>query len=329
MTLHRIFTFVCTLCLLAPLVRAEEVVEQGVKQLADAIAKHIDESGKQKVAVVDFANLDGSISPLGQYLAERLCAELCSLAQDKFEVVERRLLSTALAEKKLTSSQLFDNESLADVGSFLRVQHIVTGTITDFGDQVEVIGKLINVRTGGIAVANPVRMRKQGEIQVLMNQGLVRPAPQKKNSDTPSRAPGAEAQDKSQLASGTTEGGVVVEITGIRREGASVYVDFAATSPERDVLVTVRVGKNDSRVIDPQGNEKFAKRITFGQKSSAYEVAASLIKGVRTNGTLDFEGVPAEAAAFAVVEIVGSIKLDPDSRAAKKIALPFRDLAIK
>lgn len=326
MKLGQLVLIALALLLIPHMALAEDELAQGIKQIAADIAKSTRDESKRTIAVVDFANLDGSIGPFGQYLAEGLGTELFLIAPEKFEVVERRRLSLALSEQKLTVSQLFDAKSLPTVGKLLGARQVATGTITDIGDMVEINAKLITVETGGVAGVAKVRIRKQGTVQVFMSQDKSQPASERIGEGVPSSTAGGESQDSVPLARGTTEGGMILEVTAIRRVGTAVYIDFVATSPKRDMEVTVQ-GAKESRLIDSAGVEKFASRVSFGQKTLKYSVTLSLIQGVRTNGKLEFENVPPETTKLAAVEIKGSAKPDPDSQP-KKWALTFRDLLL-
>ncbi|WP_447972888.1 hypothetical protein [Nitrospira sp. Kam-Ns4a] len=67
-------------------------LEEGVKDLAGKITKSMIEKGTRKIAIVDFSDLNGSVTALGQFMAEALTTQLFMLAPGKFEIVERRQL---------------------------------------------------------------------------------------------------------------------------------------------------------------------------------------------------------------------------------------------
>src|SRR5262249_45218027 len=73
--------------------------EHEVKQLSTQIAEAIVQSGRKTVAVVDFTDLQGSVTELGRFLAEEFSVSLAVAAKD-FQVIDRTNLKTLLQERK-------------------------------------------------------------------------------------------------------------------------------------------------------------------------------------------------------------------------------------
>ncbi|MDO8446264.1 MAG: hypothetical protein Q7T53_09205 [Deltaproteobacteria bacterium] len=78
-------------------------LESGIKDLAEQISKNMAASNKKKIAIIDFSNLDGNVTALGQFLAEELITQLFTISPGQFEVVERRQLLKL--ERELLLSQ--------------------------------------------------------------------------------------------------------------------------------------------------------------------------------------------------------------------------------
>ncbi len=83
------------------------------------------------------------------FLAEELTTRL--FKTKKFQVVERRLLNKVLEEQSLSVSDLIDKESIKKIGNLLGVTAIVTGSITNLGDDMKINARIISTETGSIA----------------------------------------------------------------------------------------------------------------------------------------------------------------------------------
>jgi TolB-like protein len=148
-----IIPMVALLCLIGvPLSTtfAASNLEDGVSELAQQISKNMTETGKKKIAVVEFSDLNGNVRALGQFLAEELITELFLISPGQFEVVERRQLMKVLDEQKLTTSGLLDAKAMDSVGKILGIEAIATGSITDLGNNVKVNARMIGVDTAKV-----------------------------------------------------------------------------------------------------------------------------------------------------------------------------------
>lgn len=81
--------------------------ERRLKNVSIDIVEIISNSRKKTIAVVDFVDLQGSVTELGRFLAEELSIELTS-SNKTFEVIDRSHLKTILSEHKLSVTGLID-----------------------------------------------------------------------------------------------------------------------------------------------------------------------------------------------------------------------------
>lgn len=93
-------------------------LEEGVKDLADKITKSMIEKSKHKIAIVDFSDLNGNVTALGQFMAEELTTQLFILAPGKFEVVERRQILKLEEELMLGQTGFIEEKSLKKRGKY-------------------------------------------------------------------------------------------------------------------------------------------------------------------------------------------------------------------
>ncbi len=112
---------------------------------------------KTKIAVLDFELRGDSFTTkdMGGIVAEWFTT---TMVQDgRFEVVERALLRKIVEEQKLGMTGLIDESSSAHLGKILGVKTIITGSVLQFQDTIEVNARIINVNTGSIVAAENIR----------------------------------------------------------------------------------------------------------------------------------------------------------------------------
>ena len=151
-------------------------LEEGIKELATQILSTMKSSDTKKIAVVEFTDLNGRESVLGQFIAEELVTQMFMVAPGQFDVVERSQLKKIMAEQKLGSTGLFDPETIAAVGKMLGIQAIVTGSIADLGTDVRINARLIAMDTAKVFAAAAAKVPKQGPIEELLRQAGLQPA---------------------------------------------------------------------------------------------------------------------------------------------------------
>ncbi len=112
---------------------------------------------KTKIAVLDFELRGDSFKTkgMGGIVAEWFTT---TLVQDgRFEVVERALLQKIVTEQKLGMTGLIDKNSSSQLGKLLGVKTIITGSVLQIQDTIEVNARIINVQTGSIIAAENIR----------------------------------------------------------------------------------------------------------------------------------------------------------------------------
>lgn len=141
-------------------------LDDGLKNLSSQIVTEMTGGNKQKIAVIEFSDLDGKITELGKFISEELITRL--FISKKFDVVERQLLNKILQEHKLNLSGLVDETTAKKIGSVLGVDAICSGTITDLVNSIKINARLISTETGSIFAVASVQMNKDEIIKKLM-----------------------------------------------------------------------------------------------------------------------------------------------------------------
>jgi curli production assembly/transport component CsgG len=98
---------------------------------------------------VNFSDLNGYKSAVGDYAADALTRELVNASDGRFGVVERRRLNQVLEEQNLGETGILDESTVAEIERILGVDAIVTGTVTYFPttNEIEVGASVIHTRT--------------------------------------------------------------------------------------------------------------------------------------------------------------------------------------
>lgn len=120
---------------------------------------------KTKIAVLDF-ELHGNkfaTTELGKIVSEWF---ITSLVKDgRFEVIERALLQKILEEQKLGISGAIDDSSASKIGKILGVKNIVTGSVLNLAETLEINARIINVENASIVAAENVKCPPGSDLQ--------------------------------------------------------------------------------------------------------------------------------------------------------------------
>ncbi len=133
----------------APSVSAgPESLRTGIGRIAQQLSGADRQGPKRRIAVLDFLDIQGNAYAGGAVIAELLISEL--FRTGRYEIVERKLLSSLLEQHKLNMTGLVDESTARKVGKLLGVDYIVTGTVIDLGTALNVNARTIAIETGAI-----------------------------------------------------------------------------------------------------------------------------------------------------------------------------------
>lgn len=217
-----------------------QTLDEGLKGLADQITSGMSEGKKQKIAVIEFSDLDGKITEFGKFLSEELITRL--FLSQKFNVVERQLLNKVLEEHKLNVTGLIDETTAKQLGKILQIDAICSGTITDLSNYLKVNARLISTETGSIFSVASVQIGKDKTIEKLMN--VVSSA----KSSTKGSSPSQKAFQSSDIFfqenfSEVTEGAIPTGWIGgdqliVGQVGRTKALYLSSNSRSSDVVIT-------------------------------------------------------------------------------------------
>jgi TolB-like protein len=146
---------------------AQQSVDLGVSDLASKMGKVLVGKSKTKLAVSDFADLEGRPTEFGRFVAEQLSVEFVNT--QGISVVDRANLKSILAEHKLSEDGLINPDTAKKLGQFAGVDVIVIGTITQLDDSFVVTAKAIATDTAEIVAAAKATMVRTKDSQQLVS----------------------------------------------------------------------------------------------------------------------------------------------------------------
>ena len=271
--------------------------ETEIGNLSAKMAQKIVNSGKSKIAVVDFTDLKGNVTELGRFLAEEFSVALLESSQG-FEVVDRTHLQSILKEHKLSETGLIDPQTARKLGQFAGVDALVTGSITPLGESVRLAVKVLDVESAKVISATSGNIPATDAIKTLMKTGV-----QTKSSGgttTPSTPP-----SESVSANGFTFSNPIC-----KRAGTTVTCTLLITSngEDRDLQVCADGSfagpcgeSGDTKAIDDLGNEYIASRVQIGERYANNGLKNTFPVDIATKLWFRFDGVLSEATALSVV----------------------------
>ena len=145
-------------------------MESAVSKMGQEISQSILSQKKKKIAVIAFANLDGSVNDLGRSIANKLTTKLFQIEKKNYTIIERTQLSKILEELKLSSTGLLEPKAMKSIGKLHGVDVIVMGSLTDFGSDIEVEAKAISIETGGLMAVASSKIPKVDHVKRLFGQ---------------------------------------------------------------------------------------------------------------------------------------------------------------
>ena len=105
---------------------------------------------------------------MGKIVAEWLITAL--VKEGRFDVIERRLLEKVLEEQKMHASGLVDESSASKLGKVLGAKVVITGSVMQFQNLMEVNARIIEVESSSIVAAENVKSTSAAKLEDLVVQ---------------------------------------------------------------------------------------------------------------------------------------------------------------
>lgn len=143
-------------------------VDEAIGALAEKLGAQLSEEGTERLAIYGFSDLKGFESALGDFISEELTTAIFGAGD--FTIVERNAFERVLKEHELYASDIFNSDTIAELGEFLAIQALITGSITQFDQSVRVNARAIDVATARVFAAASVTMQRGDMVNALLKQ---------------------------------------------------------------------------------------------------------------------------------------------------------------
>ncbi len=216
--------------------------EDSVKELAEGVAAEAIKMKKSRLALLDFVDSKGEVTPIGQFLAEELATHL--LVAGELKVVDRKLLIATMEKHQLTHLDTSQAKAAKKVAKALRADLYVTGAYLEIPEGIQVTAKLIGPYTVYPVGASRTIVPKAGPLAALLKQ-----------ANAPQPVATVAAQETTAPVLGAHENELYkVTILGISRQDDQIGLDLLFVNRTAH---PVKIGCQllDTYLVDEQGEQ--------------------------------------------------------------------------
>ena len=245
------FFYICVVSTAFSLFYSKHIIayEQEINSLSTAMAEKIAAAGKKTIAVVDFTDLQGSVTELGRFLAEEFSVALAGMGKG-FEVVDRTHLKSILVEHKLSSTGIIDPQTARKLGQIVGVDALITGTITPFGDSIRISVKVLDTTTAKVVSASTANIAKTKAIEELLASGIESPQSSGQQVTATGYVPSASSPNSKKIGPLA----IIMRKIIVSKGYVSVYIEFANQSRDTEFRLAKDVGVGEPTLVDEKGN---------------------------------------------------------------------------
>ncbi|VAX22431.1 hypothetical protein MNBD_NITROSPINAE01-943 [hydrothermal vent metagenome] len=124
----------------------------------------------RKAAVLDFVNTNGKVSELGKYLTSKFGER--AIVNGAFRVTPQGQVREALRKLKIDYKGQLTKDEVAQIGSELGADAVVTGVLADLqkGSDVDLSVKAIQPSSGDLLTSASVDIYRSKQVQTLIQQ---------------------------------------------------------------------------------------------------------------------------------------------------------------
>ena len=142
--------------------------EESLKQLAEGVIADAVKAKRERLAVLDFTDAKGAVTPIGQFLAEELSTQI--LVAGELKVVDRKLASSTLKKLNVTQLEPAQAKAVKRAAKAVRADVFVTGAYLESPDGFRVTVKLLSPSTVQSLGATRGTIPKTGPLAELIKE---------------------------------------------------------------------------------------------------------------------------------------------------------------
>lgn len=228
---------------------AAEDLDAALSELANEVLSYFQADPPQKIAIATMVHGDGACSDLSERASDKFQGELFRAKSPETTVIDRRSLSAIFREQQLVEDGTISPSGAARIAEVEQVDAIVTGKMTQYGDDLEFVVSMLDAISGTVIgfADSDFRLSSRDEA-MLTTKSLTRcgfaPAPGADlrapggtpATGTPTVAPGARA---------VTDGGLVFSSDVFDAEISSLYYE----ADSGNIAFTLRFTNTSDKAI--------------------------------------------------------------------------------
>lgn len=325
MTLARFARPLIVLALVLLFTLSVTAQESEIKSVADVLSHSLSNSSRPRVAVVDFTDLCGSVTPLGRYVAEELETALANTG-GSFDLIDRTRLKLIIEENKLPSQGIIDPSTARQLGKIAGVHILVTGTLVPMSDTVRMTIKALDTEDAHVVAAVPRNLLMTRDLREIIVSAPVTSCTLLPTDKVGDGHPPDQTRIQPAPPTVTEEQQFGFMLKSCVYSGRSVICDLTVTNKADDRNLAIH-SWGTTKMFDDQGREFSANEIRLGSHSIANnccEVTSELISGVSTPAQIIFEKVSSDIQSISKLEIACTDEKGNFSVWFKKIPLSGR-----
>jgi TolB-like protein len=201
--------------------------EESLKQLAEGVIADAVNAKRDRLAVLDFVDAKGTVTPIGQFLAEELSTQI--LVSGELKVVDHTILGSTLKKFHITQLEPAQASAVKRAAKALSADVFVTGSYLESPDGFRVTVKLLSPGTVQLLGATRGTIPKTGPLAEVIKETNKPPVVKVDISAKPAPPPG--------LGSHSNEYYQLV-VTALHRRDNQVTTDLTIENrSSRDVKV--------------------------------------------------------------------------------------------
>lgn len=157
----------------SPAALAASQYEEGLRELGEGVTAEALKAKRDRIAVLDFADSAGEVTPIGQFLAEELATQL--LVGGELKVVDRKLLTSTMKQQRVTHLTPSRTKTVKKLAKAVRAELFVTGSYLEVPEGIQVTATLVSPHSAHAVGAARSTLPKSGPLAVMLKQAVTPP----------------------------------------------------------------------------------------------------------------------------------------------------------
>jgi len=142
--------------------------EESLKQLAEGVIADAVKAKRGRLALVDFTDAKGTVTPIGKFLAEELGTQI--LVAGELKVADRTLVGSTLKKLHVTQFEPAQANAVKQAAKAVHADTFLTGSYLESPDSLRVTVKLLNPSTVQSIGATRGTLPKTGPLAELIKE---------------------------------------------------------------------------------------------------------------------------------------------------------------